>query len=105
MFELPELTNLAQDILFRAGLHPKHPLNDLGPDQRQRLHGAIVATVRKATDLGGRYDEYDLYNNPGGYVRIMDSKSAGGPCPACGGVIERMAYLGGTCYFCPRCQT
>jgi formamidopyrimidine-DNA glycosylase len=102
---IPGLGNaIAQDILFRAGLHPKHPIRDLDRDQRRRLHDAILDTLEKAIAGGGRYDEFDLYNRPGGYVRLMDSRSAGQPCPVCGTVIERIQYLGGACYFCPRCQ-
>jgi formamidopyrimidine-DNA glycosylase len=54
---------------------------------------------------GGRYDETDLYGNPGGYVRLMDKNSVGQPCPECGTPIEKMSYLGGTCYYCPACQS
>jgi formamidopyrimidine-DNA glycosylase len=54
--------------------------------------------------LGGRYDEFDLFNCPGKYVRIMDKNAAGEPCPECGTIIEKMQYLGGACYFCPNCQ-
>jgi formamidopyrimidine-DNA glycosylase len=102
---IPGLGNaIAQDILFRAGLHPRHPLGDLGPQQRRELYDAILATIQEAIAKGGRNDEVDLHNRPGGYVRLMDSRAAGQPCPACGTVVEKIQYLGGACYFCPRCQ-
>jgi formamidopyrimidine-DNA glycosylase len=102
---IPGLGNaIAQDILFRAGLHPRRPIGDLGADQRRRLYNAIQGTVEEAIAKGGRYDEFDLYNRPGEYVRLMDGRSAGKPCPACGALIEKMQYLGGACYFCPHCQ-
>ena len=102
---IPGLGNsIAQDILFRAGLHPRHPLSDLGPEQRRRLYDAIHATLDEAIAKGGRYDEFDLYNRPGGYVRQMDSRAAGQPCQVCGTVVEKIQYLGGACYFCPQCQ-
>lgn len=102
---IPGLGNaIAQDILFRARLHPRHALHDLGRDERLDLYRAILETVREIIDKGGRYDEYDLYNNPGGYVRIMDRNSMERPCPECGGAIEKIQYLGGACYFCPSCQ-
>ncbi|HCU57160.1 MAG TPA: hypothetical protein DF984_02870 [Anaerolineaceae bacterium] len=28
----------------------------------------------------------------------------GKPCPTCGALIEKFAYLGGACYVCPACQ-
>ncbi len=102
---IPGLGNaIAQDILFRARLHPRHPLADLDADQREVLHEAIVTTVGEAIDLGGRYDETDLHGNPGRYVRRMDKAAAGRPCAACGTTIEKIQYLGGACYVCPSCQ-
>ncbi len=102
---IPGLGNaIGQDILFRAGLHPRHPLAELSPAQRRCLYDAILATLADVIAEGGRSDEVDLYNRPGGYVRRMDSHAAGGPCPACGARVEKIHYLGGACYFCPRCQ-
>ena len=102
---IPGLGNaIAQDILFRAGLHPKRPIADLDGSQRRELYDAILKTLSEVIAKGGRYDEVDLHNNPGKYVRLMDSKAAGTSCPQCGTTIERIQYLGGACYFCPRCQ-
>jgi formamidopyrimidine-DNA glycosylase len=102
---IPGLGNaIAQDILFRARLHPRHPVAGLSRGQRRKLYNALRKTVREITAKGGRYDEYDLYNKRGGYTRIMDKKAAGGPCPECGARIEKIQYLGGACYFCPSCQ-
>jgi formamidopyrimidine-DNA glycosylase len=95
---------IAQDIMFKAGLHPKHPITDLKPVQRRTLYDAILETLREAIELGGRNDEVDLFGRRGGYVRLMDSKAAGQPCPKCGHIVEKIQYLGGACYFCPRCQ-
>jgi len=102
---IPGLGNsLAQDIMFRAGLHPRRPLAELTRAERRKLYQAIVSAVREATAKGGRCDELDLFGRPGGYERIMCSETAGQPCPECGAKIEKQAYLGGTCYFCPKCQ-
>jgi formamidopyrimidine-DNA glycosylase len=102
---IPGLGNaIAQDILFRAHLHPRHPLADLSTTQRRALYDAIVTTTGEVIAQGGRYDEYDLYNNRGGYVRIMDKNAVEQPCPECGGQIVKIQYLGGACYFCPSCQ-
>jgi formamidopyrimidine-DNA glycosylase len=102
---VPGLGNaISQDILFRAGLHPRHPLAGLSATQLSRLYDAILGTLEEVIARGGRYDKVDLYNRPGGYVRLMDSRTAGGPCPACGTPVEKIQYLGGACYFCPHCQ-
>jgi formamidopyrimidine-DNA glycosylase len=102
---IPGLGNaIAQDILFRARLHPRHPIDDLDGKQIRTLYLAIRSTVDQALRLGGRNDEYDLFNRSGGYIRLMDKNAAGRPCPECGRKIEKMQYLGGACYFCPHCQ-
>ena len=102
---IPGLGNaIAQDILFRARLSPKHPIGDLAKPLRRQLYNDIVKTVQQVIAKGGRYDEYDLYGNPGGYVRLMDKNALGRPCPECGRQIQKIAYLGGACYFCPNCQ-
>jgi len=102
---IPGLGNaIAQDILFRARLSPKSRVAELSTDQTQVLYQAIVDTVREVTEKGGRYDEFDLYGQRGGYERIMDKNSVGRPCPECGGDVKKIQYLGGSCYFCPSCQ-
>ena len=102
---IPGLGNaIAQDILFRAGLHPRHPIADLSTGRRRKLYDAVLNTVREVIEKGSRYDEYDLYNNRGGYIRIMDKNAVGRACPECGGEIEKIQYLGGACYFCSNCQ-
>jgi len=93
-----------QDILFRAKIHPKRIVADINDEECRGLYDAITGTIREAIELGGRYDERDLYNNPGQYERILDSKAKGNPCPECGTPIEKIQYLGGASYFCPDCQ-
>ena len=70
----------------------------------QDIFTAIMDTVQDVIAAGGRYDETDLFGKPGGYVRLMDSHTAGKPCPECGHMVEKIQYLGGACYFCPSCQ-
>ena len=102
---IPGLGNaIAQDILFKARLNPKFPISELDKSKRKKLYKEILSTVKEAIKKGGRYDETDLYNNHGEYIRILDKNTLGKPCPVCGKKIEKMQYLGGTCYFCPTCQ-
>ncbi|MFC1661957.1 DNA-formamidopyrimidine glycosylase family protein [Gemmatimonadota bacterium] len=103
---IPGLGNsIAQDILFRAHLHPRHLISDLDDHQRRELFDSLRSTLEEITEAGGRYDEVDLFGRKGGYVRLMDKKAAGRPCPACGTTVEKIQYLGGACYLCPQCQT
>lgn len=102
---IPGLGNaIAQDILFRTRLHPRYSIDELNSAQRRALYNAIVTTVQEVIEKGGRYDEVDLFGDPGGYVRLMDKNAVGRPCPECGGAVEKIQYLGGACYLCPNCQ-
>ena len=94
-----------QDILFHAKLHPKRRAIETSEDERHALYTSIRETLQRIVDQGGRHDEVDLYGQPGGYQRILYSKSVGEPCPNCGTPIEKASYLGGSVYFCPACQS
>lgn len=94
-----------QDILFRAGIDPRRKTPTLEADQRRKLFDAIQQTMEQAITLGGRTDERDLFDRPGGYHRLMDSSAVGTPCPRCATPIQKLQYLGGACYLCPQCQS
>lgn len=93
-----------QDILFRAGIDPRRKTPNLFADQRRKLFDAIQQTMQDAIALGGRDEERDLFDQPGHYIRLMDSRKVGQPCPVCGTAIQKIQYLGGACYLCPGCQ-
>ncbi len=94
-----------QDILYRSGLHPGRKIPQIQPEERRKLYEAIQSTLQQAIDLGGRDEERDLFGQPGRYSRLMSSRTAGSRCLQCGGEIQKITYLGGACYICPRCQT
>jgi formamidopyrimidine-DNA glycosylase len=93
-----------QDILFRAELHPARKIPTLNQDDRQKLYTAIQETLEKAIRLGGREEERDLYNQVGGYKRLLGAETLRQPCPNCATPIIKINYLGGACYLCPSCQ-
>jgi formamidopyrimidine-DNA glycosylase len=96
---------MLQDILFRAQLSPRRKVPEITPGERIRLHGAIVETMTLAIAADGRDTEKTLFGNPGRYIPLMDRRTAGTPCIECGTPIEKISYLGGSCYLCPSCQT
>ncbi len=103
---IPGLGNsIAQDILFNARLHPKQNLALLDKERIEMFYHAIHKTIEEIIEGGGRYDEVDLFGNPGGYKRLMDKNQVGHPCPCCDSRVEKLSYLGGSCYLCPSCQT
>jgi formamidopyrimidine-DNA glycosylase len=102
---IPGLGNGAlQDILFFAGVHPRRKVADLSPPERAGLFASLKCTLADMVAAGGRDTEKDLFGNPGGYLTILSSKTHGQPCPRCGSLIVKAAYMGGSIYFCPDCQ-
>ncbi len=93
-----------QDICYRARLHPKREVRDLSGRDIQRWYRSIRGTLQEAVDKGGRDTERDLHGMPGRYVPVMDRRALGRPCPECGAAVERISYLGGSCYLCEVCQ-
>ena len=102
---IPGLGNgVLQDILWRAKLHPKRKLGTLSQAEWEGLFACVKSTLAEMTAKGGRNTEKDLYGQPGGYASVLSAKTLALPCPACGGVLARAAYLGGNVYFCANCQ-
>lgn len=93
-----------QDMLFKAKIHPRRRTAQISDAEKRALYGAIRDTLQKAIDLNGRDTERDLHDQPGKYMRIMDNRNVGKPCPVCRAPIEKASFLGGAVYFCPSCQ-
>ena len=102
---IPGLGNgVLQDILWKAGIHPKRKVSALTDGELDALFATVKELLSEMTALGGRDTEKDIFGDPGGYVTTMSKKNDGMPCPACGGLIRRSAYMGGNIYVCEGCQ-
>lgn len=92
------------DILYKAKIHPKTKVSALTDDQKKELYETIADVMNLAVKEGGSSTEYDLFGEPGKYVRIMDKKSKDMMCERCGSKIVKMNVLGSSSYVCPKCQ-
>jgi formamidopyrimidine-DNA glycosylase len=102
---IPGLGNgVLQDILFNAGMHPKRKVGTLGAKDVENLFKAVKSTLIVMAEKGGRDTEMDLFGRPGGYRTLLNKNSADKPCPICGTLIRKEAYMGGSVYFCEKCQ-
>lgn len=102
---IPGLGNgVLQDILLRAGLHPKKKMGTVPESRWKQVYEALTRTLKEMCDAGGRDTEKDLFGRPGRYPVMLSRNTAGKGCPYCGTVIQKANYLGGTVYFCPKCQ-
>lgn len=102
---IPGLGNgVLQDILLKAGLHPRKKIGTLTESRWKQLYETVTGTLAQMTEKGGRDTEKDLFGENGRYITMLSKKTLGKPCPYCGNTIQKASYLGGTVYFCPSCQ-
>jgi formamidopyrimidine-DNA glycosylase len=102
---IPGLGNgVLQDILWTAKIHPKQKIACLSRREIAQMYRALKSDLMQMTDQGGRDTERDLFGCPGGYQTILSKNTVGKPCPACGTIIKKEPYLGGSVYVCEVCQ-
>jgi formamidopyrimidine-DNA glycosylase len=102
---IPGLGNgILQDILFNAKMHPKKKVNTLADTAKEVLFNSVKTTISAMAAEGGRDTELDLFGRPGGYKTILCKNTVNKPCPVCGTIIKKEAYMGGSVYYCEKCQ-
>ncbi|WP_312831812.1 DNA-formamidopyrimidine glycosylase family protein [Sedimentibacter saalensis] len=102
---IPGLGNgTLQDILFNAGIHPKKKVSSFTKSDKELLYDSIKTTLKEMIEQGGRDTEKDLFGNPGSYITKLSKNTANKPCEICGTTIIKEAYMGGSIYYCPKCQ-
>lgn len=102
---VPGLGNgVLQDILWAARIHPRKKMGDLPEKDIQAMFASVKQVLAEMTAQGGRDTESDLFGRPGGYKTILSKNTVGKPCPACGTLIRKEPYMGGSIYVCLGCQ-
>jgi formamidopyrimidine-DNA glycosylase len=102
---IPGLGNgVLQDILFKAGIHPKCKKSDISDSRKEQLFLSVKVALKKMADNGGRDTEKDIFGKPGGCKTILSKNTYKDPCPSCGDSVVKEAYMGGSIYYCPSCQ-
>lgn len=97
MIELPEALTIANQINDRVYgkritnvivAHTPHKFAWYHEDP-QKYHDLLSGkTIDKAS----------------GYKTKLSKNTVDKPCPVCGNIIKKEAYMGGSIYFCPTCQ-
>lgn len=102
---IPGLGNgVLQDILFHAQINPKKKVSTLTDPEREQLFDSIAVVLTEMIEKGGRDTEKNIHGTPGDYPVILSKNTYHSPCPRCGGEITKQAYMGGSVYFCSKCQ-
>lgn len=87
----------SDEILFRAGLHPKTKVNELGENALQNLFDKIREVLPSVIEYRA-----DPEKMPDSF--LLPHRQKDGTCPKCQGKIEQIKVSGRTAYFCPKCQ-
>jgi formamidopyrimidine-DNA glycosylase len=96
----PGLGNwMADEILWRAGLHPRTPAGTLRMDDIERLWKTTRWVAKRALDLIGARGK-----DPPRSWLFPHRWSAGHKCPRCTNLLRRDIVVGRTTCWCPRCQ-
>jgi formamidopyrimidine-DNA glycosylase len=87
---------LADEILWRAGIHPRRPARSLTPPERRRLHRHLRRVLRASVPAG---------RVPTRPAWLTGARGQGSPrCPRCHTPLSRDRLGGRTTVFCPTCQ-
>lgn len=87
----------SDEILYRARMHPKTKLADLGDEALRKLFTArsevLEISIKADADPQRMPDDF-----------LLPHREAGATCPRCDGTISTLKACGRTAYLCPNCQ-
>jgi formamidopyrimidine-DNA glycosylase len=87
---------LADEICWRARIHPRRPVSQLGTTERTRLHRQMMRVLGDALPAGR------VPGRPGWLTGRRDARDQ--RCPRCGTALARDRVAGRTTVWCPHCQ-
>lgn len=95
-----------QEILFKARLHPLHPIPSLSVAQVNRLHKAIQKVFNESIRLGSSSYEVDFFGRKGRYglANLSFAYQDEAVCPRCGAKAQKIKTGSNAQYICPKCQ-
>lgn len=96
----------ADEVLYRARIHPARRAGSLQQAEILALHAAIRHVLRSSIDAGGT-SIAGYVNQPGGeggfFARAQVFRRAGQPCHMCGTLLIRARIAGRGTVYCPSC--
>ena len=98
---------LADEILFRASLHPLRTANTLSDTEIKNLHRAIRHIIRKAINFGGT--TFLTFRGPEGkrgefWKKLQIFRKTGEPCPHCKRPVTRIIVAQRSTHLCENKQ-
>lgn len=97
----------ADEILYKAKIHPMRPANSLTAQEEEILYETILSILAKAIKKGGTtirsyenaFGENGNYQN---HLKVYGK--TGTACPLCNTAIEKIKVVGRGTHYCPACQ-
>jgi len=87
----------ADEILFRAGIHPQMPVKGLTLERLRKVHEQVQRVHEDAVKVGAVRTKMP----EGSLMKIRKTSKV---CPKCGGPLELILVGGRETLFCPHCQ-
>lgn len=97
----------ADEILFRAKIHPEQRIERLSLNEQKRLYDSMQFILKKAAKNGGSSIRNYLNSEgqPGQFQRFHNVYGRKGqPCNRCAKPIQRIRLASRSSHFCPNCQ-
>jgi formamidopyrimidine-DNA glycosylase len=94
-----------QDVIYRAGIHPRRKASDLSERELKSLFKSIKTVIEERLKQGGKKQFKDIYGVQGAYIAVMGPNMKNQNCPKCGTPIEKLTHGGGHVYLCSSCQS
>jgi len=98
---------LADEILFRASIHPLRKANTLSKEETKSLHNSIKYVIKKSIEYGGT--TFLTFRGPEGkkgefWKKLQVFRKTGEPCPHCKSPIKRMVVGQRGTHYCENKQ-
>ena len=93
----------SDEVLWEVRLSPFKPAANLTPDDVERLHTALVDTLRTAVGRAEGLAAGKLKAEKKSGLSVHGR--AGLPCPRCGDTVREVSFATKALQYCPTCQT
>ena len=93
----------SDEVLWEVGMSPFKPAANLAPAEVEKLHAALVGTLRGAVERSAGTAAGELKAEKKSNLSVH--ARTGLPCPRCGDEIREVSFATKSLQYCPTCQT
>ena len=93
----------SDEVLWEVGMSPFKPAANVAPEDVERLHDAIVMTLRTAVERSAGTAAGELKAEKKSNLSVHGR--TGLPCPRCGDEVREVSFATKSLQYCPTCQT